>query len=346
MLGAPTRRLDVPGYAQAVAEWLDAAALGPVVLAGHSSGTQVAARAAALRPAAVIGLVLASPTVAPIARPLPRLLLRWRLDSLHEPPGLTGTHLREWRRAGLRGLAHLVRVHLRDRIEDAVPEVAAPVLVLRGDRDRLTTTAWAAGLAEAARAGTYRELPGAHTFVWAQPAAWSEPIRRLARDVGQVAGLPRRVGPQRPAPHGTQEAPVATTVAELMARDPQTVEAGASVTDAARRMRDADTGDVLVLAGERLAGIITDRDIVVRVVAEGKDSSTPVGDMCSGQDLVTVTPDARLEHAAELMRERSVRRLPVVEGDRPVGVLSIGDLAIERDEGSALADVSAAEPNQ
>jgi pimeloyl-ACP methyl ester carboxylesterase len=104
--GQPTRELDVPGYAAAVVEWLDAAGLGPVLLAGHSSGTQLAARAAACD-GRVVGVVLASPTVAPIARPLPRMLLRWWLDGRHEPPGLTASHLPEWRRAGAPGRPHV-----------------------------------------------------------------------------------------------------------------------------------------------------------------------------------------------------------------------------------------------
>jgi pimeloyl-ACP methyl ester carboxylesterase len=184
--GEATRWLDVGGYAGAVDEWLDAAGVGPVVIAGHSSGTQIAARAAVLASAReggsrrVAGVVLASPTVAPIARPLPRMLLRWRLDGRHEPPGLTGSHLREWRRAGVRGLLHLVRVHLRDRIEETVPALTVPLLVLRGVDDRLSTRAWAQGLAAAAPCGRYEEVPGAHTFPWADPRVWSEPIRRLA----------------------------------------------------------------------------------------------------------------------------------------------------------------------
>lgn len=186
--GEPTRWLDVPGYGSAVAEWLDAAALGPVVLVGHSSGTQVAARAglrAAGGASPVRGVVLASPTVAPIARPLPRLLLRWQLNGRREPSELNGSHKREWRRAGLRGLAHVVRVHLRDRIEESVPALDVPVLVLRGARDRLTTSAWARGLAASATAGQYVEVPdGAHTFVWPHPAAWSEPIHGFACTLG------------------------------------------------------------------------------------------------------------------------------------------------------------------
>lgn len=160
--GEATRRLDVPGYAAAVAEWLEVTGLAPVVLAGHSSGTQVAARAAVQAAergsGAVLGVVLASPTVAPVARPLPRMLLRWRLDGRHEPPGLTDSHRREWRRAGLRTLVRLVRVHLRDRIEEVVPALGVPVLVLRGAQDRLTTTGWASG---ARRCRHLRPLPGA-----------------------------------------------------------------------------------------------------------------------------------------------------------------------------------------
>jgi pimeloyl-ACP methyl ester carboxylesterase len=200
--GEPTRRLDVAGYASAVTEWLAAAKLGPIVLVGHSSGTQVAARAAACAARSdipVVALVLASPTVAPIARPLPRLLLRWQLDGRHEPPGLTEWHLREWRRAGLRGLLHLVRVHLRDRIEDTLPDLALPVLVLRGTEDRLTTTPWARGLADAV-AGRYQELPGAHTLPCAHPAAWSEPIRHLALDAARARRTPPPISPPTTGP--------------------------------------------------------------------------------------------------------------------------------------------------
>ncbi len=137
---------------------------------------------------------------------------------------------------------------------------------------------------------------------------------------------------------------MATTVAEIMSHDPQTVQADAPVREVARRMRDADTGDVVVLDGDALVGIVTDRDIVLRVVAEGRDADTPVRDAFTA-DPTTVTPDTRIEQAVDLMRDRAVRRLPVVEGSRPVGVVSLGDLAIERDEDSVLADISAATEN-
>ena len=139
---------------------------------------------------------------------------------------------------------------------------------------------------------------------------------------------------------------MATTVADVMAHSPATIPIDAPITEAAQQMRANDIGDVLVMDGGRLAGIVTDRDIVVRIVAENKDLKTPVREACSDGDVVTVTPSTDITEAAQLMRSKAIRRLPVVDGSRPVGILSIGDLAIEREETSALADISAAKPNQ
>ncbi len=138
---------------------------------------------------------------------------------------------------------------------------------------------------------------------------------------------------------------MAATVSDVMTRNPETIEASEPVVEAARRMRDADIGNVVVLDNGRVVGILTDRDIAVRVVAEELDSSTPVREACSAGDLQTVAPDTSLQQAVQFMRTNAVRRLPVVENDRAVGILSLGDLAIEQDEDSALADISAAEPN-
>jgi pimeloyl-ACP methyl ester carboxylesterase len=178
--GAPPAPLDVPGYADSVANWLAAAELPPVVLIGHSSGTQVAARVAALCPDRVAALVLASPTVDPAYRSWPRVLLRWRLDGRFPLPGLEENHRPEWKRAGPRQIAHLISVHLRDRIEDVLPRISCPTLVIRGEHDRMLTRRWAKELATRAADGGFVEVPGPHTFVWRDPAAWSEPIERLA----------------------------------------------------------------------------------------------------------------------------------------------------------------------
>jgi CBS domain-containing protein len=110
-------------------------------------------------------------------------------------------------------------------------------------------------------------------------------------------------------------------------------------------MARGDMGDVIVLDNGTVAGILTDRDIAVRLVAQERDPRTPVAEILSDRDLVTVAPDMPLDQAARLMRQHSVRRLPVVQKGRAVGVVSLGDLAIERDETSALADISAAEGN-
>ncbi|MEU2060880.1 CBS domain-containing protein [Streptomyces sp. NPDC013455] len=139
---------------------------------------------------------------------------------------------------------------------------------------------------------------------------------------------------------------MAQHVRDIMTSRLVTVEPQASVTAVAQRMRDEDIGVVLVTEGDELRGLVSDRDLVVRALAQGGDlEQRSVASACS-DDLVTVTPDEDLDHAVELMREHSVRRLPVVEEGHPVGILSLGDLAIERDAESALGDISAAESNR
>ncbi|MFF0584680.1 CBS domain-containing protein [Streptomyces sp. NPDC003781] len=134
-------------------------------------------------------------------------------------------------------------------------------------------------------------------------------------------------------------------VRDVMTGDPVTVEPLTSVTAVARIMRDRDLGAVLVTEGGRLRGLVTDRDLVVRSLAEGGDpEQTTVAGACS-DDLVTVRPDEELDRAVRLMREHAVRRVPVVDHGHPVGIVSLGDLAMERDPESALGDISVARPN-
>ncbi|MEV0558250.1 MULTISPECIES: CBS domain-containing protein [unclassified Streptomyces] len=139
---------------------------------------------------------------------------------------------------------------------------------------------------------------------------------------------------------------MAQQVRDIMTSAPVTVEPQSSVTAVARLMRDQNIGDVLVMDGGQLRGLVTDRDLVVRAIAEGGDpEQTTVSGVCSS-DLVTVGPEEDLDRAVELMREHSVRRIPVVDGGRPVGVVALGDLAMERDPESALGDISVAKSNQ
>jgi CBS domain-containing protein len=115
-----------------------------------------------------------------------------------------------------------------------------------------------------------------------------------------------------------------------------------SVLAAAKAMKDRGIGTVLVMSGGRLDGLVTDRDIAIRVLAENRDPlTTLVGDICS-RELTVLGPDDDVEYATRLVRERAVRRLPVIAGGTPVGVVSIGDLARDQDERSALSDISAA----
>lgn len=136
------------------------------------------------------------------------------------------------------------------------------------------------------------------------------------------------------------------SVADVMTRDIVTVSSTTPVVEAARRMRDHHIGDVLVVDEGSLRGVVTDRDLTLRVVAEGRDpASTLAGEVISADPLTTEsTVDA--SEAVRLMRDHAVRRLPVVEDDRVVGVVSLGDLAVERDPSSALGDISAAPPRE
>ena len=132
---------------------------------------------------------------------------------------------------------------------------------------------------------------------------------------------------------------------DIMSPAPVCMAPGEPVSAAAQAMKQHDIGTVPVLAGGRLSGLVTDRDITVRVLAENRDPrTTRIGDICSG-DLVVLGPDDDVEQATRLVRERAVRRIPVLADGRPVGVVSIGDLALEQDPASALSGVSSAPPN-
>ncbi|MFG2074152.1 CBS domain-containing protein [Nonomuraea maritima] len=134
---------------------------------------------------------------------------------------------------------------------------------------------------------------------------------------------------------------MATTVGEVMTRRLVTVEGDQPVSAAAALMRDHDTGAIIVNDNGRILGIVTDRDITVRVVADGRGPDTPVREACS-RAVEAVGPDTGIDQAARLMRSHAVRRLPVVEDGRVIGVVSLGDLALESDPTSALAGISAA----
>ena len=133
---------------------------------------------------------------------------------------------------------------------------------------------------------------------------------------------------------------------EIMTQKPVTVQVTDTVVAAARSMRDGNIGDVVVVDNDQIQGILTDRDIVVRALAEGRDPArTTVGEICS-RELTTLSPNDAIGDAEKTMRDRAIRRLPVVEGGRPVGIVSLGDLAVERNPDSTLGGISAAPPNR
>ena len=124
-------------------------------------------------------------------------------------------------------------------------------------------------------------------------------------------------------------------VSEVMTRDVQTVRADQPVQEAASFMLSSDAGSIPVMDGERLIGMITDRDIAVRGVAKGHGPDTPVGDLMTG-DLIVVRVDDDVEDAAARMSNAQVRRLPVIdEGERLCGIVSLGDLSRQADDDCA-----------
>jgi CBS domain-containing protein len=127
-------------------------------------------------------------------------------------------------------------------------------------------------------------------------------------------------------------------VRDVMTPNPRTVTPDDSIQATAQIMRAEDTGVVPVVEGENLAGIVTDRDIVVRAVADGKGSSTKVREVMTAGRVVRADPDMSTRDAAELMGRHQVRRLPVVENDRLVGIVSLGDIAVKEGKDSRTGD--------
>jgi CBS domain-containing protein len=133
-------------------------------------------------------------------------------------------------------------------------------------------------------------------------------------------------------------------VEDVMTPAPVGVYYSQTIGETARIMRDTQVGSVLVVNEGALAGVVTDRDLVLRGLAEGEGPDSPVGPLCSG-DLIGVAADADLAQAERLMGEHAVRRLPVINDGQVVGIVSMGDLAVSGDAESPLAAVSRAQPN-
>jgi CBS domain-containing protein len=139
-----------------------------------------------------------------------------------------------------------------------------------------------------------------------------------------------------------------TLVREVMSERAIGLPETATLIDAAREMRAQNVGDVLMFSDAGVRGIVTDRDVVVRGLAQGADpNETPIAEVAS-EELVTVQASQSTDEAVALMREHAVRRLPVFEGDEVVGVISLTDLAFEKsaESTSTLGDIGRQEPNR
>ena len=131
---------------------------------------------------------------------------------------------------------------------------------------------------------------------------------------------------------------------EVMTPNPTVCSPDTSAVQAAEMMRDQGIGDVLVEQNGAL-GIVTDRDIVTRAVATGRDPrNVTLGEICT-KDVCTVPVETSIDDVVRMMSHHAIRRVPVVEAGKPVGIVALGDLAVDRDRRSLLGDISAAPPN-
>ena len=139
---------------------------------------------------------------------------------------------------------------------------------------------------------------------------------------------------------------MASKIRDVMTKNVATLPGSASLRTAAKEMRDRDIGGVIVLKSDNsLCGMVTDRDIVVRALADGKDPSECKLDEICSREVTTIQASDDIEKGVQLMREKAVRRLPVQDNGKIVGIVSLGDLAIDRDRRSALGEISAAPAN-
>lgn len=133
------------------------------------------------------------------------------------------------------------------------------------------------------------------------------------------------------------------TVSDIMSRDVKCCIAEDNIYEAAVKMKSWDIGAIPIVSNDQLLGIVTDRDLVIRAMAEKKPNSTKITEIMS-HDLITASPDMSVDEAAELMSSNQIRRLPIVEGSKLIGIIALRDLAIrnsyEDEAEEALADIS------
>ncbi|SPE63921.1 N-formylmaleamate deformylase [Streptomyces netropsis] len=195
--GGPRRPLGMRALADALAEWLTAVGLDQAVLLGGSFGCQVAVDAAVRHPHRIAGLVLVGPTVDPAARSFIRQLLRWMRNAPHERASMAPLNLADYRDAGARRVVGAFTESLRDRIEDKLPHVLLPTLVVRGAQDRLVPQGWAEEVTWLLPAGRLAVVEGSgHMVPYRQPHALAGLVTEFLAHEFAAAGGEDEAGPQ------------------------------------------------------------------------------------------------------------------------------------------------------
>ena len=189
----PSKILDVPALADALAAWMRALRLARAVLVGNSFGCQIIAELGVHHPALIARAVLQGPTIDPRARSAPRQILRWALNSPFEPAGawtsLGSVVRQDYRDAGVRRVLKTFRHALSDRIEDKLPRLQAPTLVVRGARDPIVPQRWAEEAARLLPRGRLVVVPGAaHTMCFTSPEELAHVIRRFLEEERRPSG--------------------------------------------------------------------------------------------------------------------------------------------------------------
>jgi pimeloyl-ACP methyl ester carboxylesterase len=179
----PAYPLGLTALADALADWLEAEDLPPACLAGCSFGCQLAVDVAVRYPERVCSLVLIGPTVDPVARSWPRLIGRWMRNSRREDPRMAPLNVADYREAGFRQVLTSFTAAMRDRVEDKLPYVAVPTLVVRGEYDRLVPQEWAEEVTRLTPSARLVVVPGMpHMIPFRGPAALVPVIREFIAD--------------------------------------------------------------------------------------------------------------------------------------------------------------------
>ena len=130
---------------------------------------------------------------------------------------------------------------------------------------------------------------------------------------------------------------MARTVREIMTPNPKTANPDTPISEVAQMMKDEDVGSIPVVEDGRLVGIVTDRDLTIQALAERRPHDAPVRDFMTARP-ETATPDTTIHSAAQIMQDHQIRRLPICEGDRLVGIVSLGDLAVDTESEGLKAE--------